>query len=159
MKYFTDCKTQEELKKEYRRLCKELHPDNGGNESDFKEMQDDFSAAGKTQAWSTYRNKAGETYQKETKETAEDFMKVIETLINLAGITLEICGTWLWITGNTKEHKDIIKSTGARYSKNKKCWYYHMEPYRKRSKRKISLEEIREMYGSELLKDEAALKG
>ena len=32
MKYFTDCKTAEELKKEYKIQTKKLHPDNGGNE-------------------------------------------------------------------------------------------------------------------------------
>lgn len=43
MIYFTNCKTAEELKKEYLELCKQLHPDNAGNAEDFKKMQDEFS--------------------------------------------------------------------------------------------------------------------
>ena len=31
MTYFENCKTAEELRKEFHRLAKELHPDNGGN--------------------------------------------------------------------------------------------------------------------------------
>lgn len=38
MKYFEECRTAEELKEEYRRLCKELHPDRGGNKDEFQEM-------------------------------------------------------------------------------------------------------------------------
>ena len=30
MKYFTNCKSLEELRKEYKKLVKENHPDNGG---------------------------------------------------------------------------------------------------------------------------------
>lgn len=154
MRYFNECKTQEELKKEYRRLCKALHPDNGGNIEAFKEMQKAFEEAGKTTAWNTYTNSKGETYTKETTETPVDFMNIVNELINLHGVQLEICGTWLWVTGNTKEHKEIIKGTGCRYSKNKQAWYYHKEPYRKRSKKKLSMQDIRNMYGSETIKKE-----
>lgn len=31
MKYFTNCKSLEELRKEYKKLVKENHPDNGGS--------------------------------------------------------------------------------------------------------------------------------
>ena len=43
MKYFKNCKTAEELKKEYRKLAMKLHPDIvGGDGEAFKEMQNEF---------------------------------------------------------------------------------------------------------------------
>lgn len=36
MKYFTNCRTLDELKKEYRRLSKLHHPDHGGDEATMK---------------------------------------------------------------------------------------------------------------------------
>lgn len=38
-KYFN---SNEDLKKQYRELCKRLHPDHGGNEEDFKEMMAEY---------------------------------------------------------------------------------------------------------------------
>lgn len=150
MKYFTNCKTQEELKKEYRRLCKELHPDNGGNAADFQQMQSDFEEAGRTQAWRTFTNSKGETYTKEkTEETAADFMQIIRILTGLQGVNIELCGTWLWITGNTRSVKDELKAAGCRWSKSKTAWYWHKEPYRKRGRHEVSMERIRDMFGSE----------
>lgn len=38
-KYFNN---NEDLKKQYRELCKRLHPDHGGNEENFKEMMAEY---------------------------------------------------------------------------------------------------------------------
>ena len=42
MKYFSAGLTPDELQREYRRLCKELHPDRGGNGRRFVEMRDEY---------------------------------------------------------------------------------------------------------------------
>lgn len=149
MTYFTNCTTQEELKKEYRRLCKELHPDNGGDAREFVEMRRQFEEIGKTETWRTFRNREGQTYTKDVHESPAEFMKTIEELLKLDGVIVEVCGSWLWITGETKQHKDAIKALGGRWSRNKAAWYIHREPYKKRSKKVYSLDEIRAYYGSE----------
>ena len=38
MKYFTNVRTLEELRKEYKRLVKQYHPDNGGDTETIKEI-------------------------------------------------------------------------------------------------------------------------
>lgn len=46
MKYFVNFPyTAETLKNEYRELCKKLHPDRGGNESEFKAMSAEYEQA------------------------------------------------------------------------------------------------------------------
>lgn len=42
LKYFTDTSSSEALKKEYRILCKELHPDFGGSDAAFIEMRKEY---------------------------------------------------------------------------------------------------------------------
>lgn len=158
MTYFTNCTTQEELKKEYRRLCKELHPDNGGDAKEFVKMREEFEQIGNTEAWRTFKNKEGETYTKDVKESPAEFMATIEALLKLDGVIVEICGTWLWITGDTKPHKDEIKALGGRWSKNKNAWYIHREPFRKKSKSQLTLDDIRAMYGSERYEKKDELK-
>ena len=156
-KYFTECRTAEELKKEYRQIVKKLHPDSGGSEEEFKAMQEEFSTA-----WERLKNvhqdKEGNEYTKETEETAAEFMEIIEQLLKLDGVEIEICGAWIWCSGNTKKHKDTFKRLRFRWSNMKAAWYYHTEPYRKHHGRELSLDEIREMYGSKRYKAEEEKK-
>ncbi len=148
MKYFTNCKTAEELKKEYRRLAKMLHPDLGGDTEEFKVMQNEFEKMWK-RLKNVHRNSDGETYTKESTETAEEFIHIIEVLTPLKNILVEICGSWVWVSGNTKEHKDILKELKFKYAHKKQAWYYHTEPYKKKGKRELTLDEIRDMFGSQ----------
>ena len=148
MKYFTNCRTAEELKKEYRRLAKMLHPDLGGDTEEFKIMQNEFE-----KMWerlkNVHKNSEGETYTKENTETAEVFIHIIEVLTPLNNIVVEICGSWIWVTGNTKEHKNILKELKFRYAQRKQAWFFHTEPYKKKGKRELTLDEIRDMFGSQ----------
>ena len=124
MKYFTDCKTAEDVKKAFRKWALKLHPDNNqGRDTteDFQEMQAEFEAAF-DRLKNVHVNKDGETYEKETTETAGEFMDLIIKLLNLDGVNVELCGSWIWLTGNTKEHRDAIKALHFKWSSNKAAW-------------------------------------
>ena len=148
MKYFSKCKTAEDLKKEYRKLAKQLHPDLGGDTEEFKVMQNEYEIMWE-RLKNSHTNSEGETYSKDTAETPHEFIHIIDVLTKLIDIEVEICGTWIWVSGNTKAHKEVLKELKFRYAHKKQAWYYHTEPYRKKSKRELTLDEIRDMFGSE----------
>lgn len=157
MAYFKDCLTAEDVKKEYFEHCKALHPDNGGNAAEFVAMKNAYKAAF-AKLKDIHANKAGETYtaKETTTETAEAFADIIEKIIFLAGIRIEICGCFVWITGNTYAVKEELKKHGFKFSKNKTAWYYTPKAYHKRSRRAVSLDEIRDLFGTEDVETKAA---
>lgn len=152
MKWFKNPATIEELKKQYRNLAMKHHPDIGGSESDMKEINAEYDNLFE-RLKNIHQTAEGKTYtaKESTTESPEEFREIVEKLICLDGITIELCGSWLWVTGNTIKHKETLKELKFRWSKSKLAWYYHREEYSKFSKKKFSLDEIRSLYGSETI--------
>ena len=158
IRFFFGIETAEELKKEFKKLALKLHPDNGGDAEEFKAMQAEFS-----KLWDNLKNihtnKKGEQYDttgtdRATTETAAEFMNIIEKLMFIADISVELCGSWIWVSGNTKEHRDLLKELGFKYSSNKQMWYYQRDGVRKFHKKAWTIDEIRNAYGSKTYKGE-----
>lgn len=94
-------------------------------------------------------NAAADDYHK-TTETAAEFIDIISALLRLSGLRIELCGSWLWIGGDTRAHKDTLKALGCRWSKQKALWYWHhTEDSRRRYRGRSSMAEIRNKYGSQ----------
>lgn len=147
MKYFANIKTLEELKREYKRLALENHPDRGGDVEVMKAINAEYDIMF-NKVKDIHINAKGETYTKENTETPSEFKDIIDKLIRMEGLEIEIIGCFIWLSGNTRAHKDNIKALGFKWHSTKKMWYKAPEDYRKRSKKKYSIEEIRDMYGT-----------
>lgn len=148
MKYFHNINTLDELKKEYRRLAMIHHPDRGGDLETMKAINAEHDELFK--ALKEQHNKTADEFHR-TTESPDEFRKIIEKLMELDGLTIELCGSWLWIGGNTKENKDALKEAGCRWSNNKKLWYWrHEESSRPWHRGKKSIDEIRSKYGSQV---------
>lgn len=86
--------------------------------------------------------------QKElTQEELQDLLEHIKA-IKALGLVCELVGSWVWVSGKTKEQKEGLKKLGCRWAPKKKVWYYHTGPahhYRRRSEK--DLDEIKAKYG------------
>ena len=148
MRYLSDnISTLEELKKEYHRLCLKLHPDVGGSDEAMKVLNAEYETMFE-RVKNIHVNKDGETYERDTEETPEEFRELINQLFKLDGIEIEIIGCFVWVSGDTKPHKERLKALGFRWHRKKCCWYKSPDGYRRWGKGDYSMDEIRGMYGS-----------
>lgn len=158
MKWFVPIpSTLEELKKQYKRLALKHHPDRGGTTADMQEINSEYDQLFE-RLKTIHCTVGGDTYTATIDEKAADFRDIINRLIVLDGIKIEICGSWLWISGDTFRHKATLKDCGFRWAHSKKAWYYHGGEYKKKSKKTLTLDEIRTLYGSETIKGDPALR-
>lgn len=152
MKYFASCTTLDALKHEYRRLCMIHHPDRGGDTATMAAINQEYDEAFR-------RLQSGRTTTAETneaEEAPETFRAVISRLVILAGINIEICGSWVWVTGNTYPNREALKAAGLRYSKGKAAWYWKPEGSYSKARRNYSMDEIRQIHGSERVSTRSA---
>ena len=145
IKWFKGVKTVEELRKRYKELLRTHHPDNGGNVSDMQEINAEYDAL--FERLSKEETKDSQSYGYDKTEENKAFKEVLSKVINI-NADVEICGEWIWIEKGSYEYRELLKECGFHYASRKKAWYWHFGTYNRISKREISLDEIRQKYGS-----------
>lgn len=147
MKHFNPTpSTLEELKKMYRKLALANHPDCGGDVETMKEVNAEYDTLF-VMLKNTHKNKDGKTYTKETDEAPSYFRELINALIKMNGVAIEVIGIFVWVSGNTKAHKEELKKLGFKWHSKKECWYKAPEGYRRSGNKEYSMNDIRDMYG------------
>lgn len=147
MKYLNGIKTLEELKKAYYKLAMKMHPDRGGDVEEMKILNNEYDT------WFAkvshiHTNKDGEKYTKKTNEKPQEFKDIIDELMKMNGITIEVIGSFVWVSGDTKPHKDKLKELKFRWHSKKKNWYKAPAGYVKYSRKQYTMDEVRGMFGS-----------
>lgn len=145
MNYFKDCTTIDEVKATYKTLAKLHHPDRGGNTAIMQAINAAYSIAVIQIARGEKRT---ESEINDILTENENYRAAIDAVINLSGINIELVGSWIWITGNTKMYKDILKDAGFFWASKKLAWYFRGAEYKCQSRRPQDLDTIREKYGS-----------
>ena len=148
MSHFNECKSLDEAKVLYKKLALQLHPDRSGYDStaDFQAMQNQFE---------NFRPTSEKFKGEFDAWNAVEYAELIQQLMQIPDITIEICGSWIWLAGNTKPVKEQIKAVdtgeGMRrgWSKNKQKWYFSPKGYKKRNGKVLDFEEIQNLYGYE----------
>ena len=118
--YFSNCKSIEEAKRLYHKLAVKFHPDLGGNLETMQAINAEYDIIAE-RLKNIHESSTGEQYTTEqnSNEIPSDFRDMINNLIHMEGVTVELVGRWIWLTGNTYFHKDTIKTLGFKYASNK----------------------------------------
>lgn len=160
MKYFENIETLEELKKAYKKVVFMLHPDRNKDRDttkEFQEMQNEYDK--KFNEVKDYkRNKDGVKYYKASSENVNLFKNIIDKIIHFENVNIELIGEWLWISGETKSYAEILKELKFRWSANKLAWYYHEGSYKKASKKKLNMQDLRNLWGNQEIENDPYVK-
>ena len=140
LKEFKGVEGINEAKKIYKQLAKKLHPDMvGGDEESFKLLNAIYTDLIEHKIY----------FSNDFKIDVE-LEKVISLILHFENITIKLVGSWIWISGDTKEIKDKLKELGFKWASKKKMWFYG--EMKGRNPNEKSMEEIKSKYGSETLK-------
>ena len=161
--YFKGIDNMADLKKKYKELAAEHHPDRGGLVAVMARINAEYDAkvkelAGKEKpAKHTTDAADGMTDEEIAAAIAEEFKATLEKLmaLNLDGVKVELIGSWLWVSGNTKPIKDELKALKFRWcpKKDGQPWAWHDSyTYYPSSKGRSTKEDIENKYGVEELK-------
>ena len=151
MKWFNECTTLDEVKTAYKKLAKQYHPDLGGDTATMQEINKEY-------AYASAKAIKGSNLSEEEVEneiiSSEAYRNAIEQIIHLEGITIELVGYWIWVTGNTYPVRANLKDAGFFFASKKTAWYFRTAEYKVTRSSGKSLDEIKVKYGSEVLKED-----
>ncbi len=140
-----------DVKQVYRKLASVNHPDKGGSTETMQLINTAFSELCKY-----FELNATLDINQETETNHSFDFSFVDTLKTLHGVVIEICGYWVWLSGNTYPHKEIISNLGFKFSGAKKSWYWSptidTSKYKRGSK---SMKNIRQEFGSKIIKTES----
>lgn len=141
--FFYDCTTLDEVKKRYKELALKHHPDRGGDTRTMQLINAEYEKIIK-----------GNRFEFKTEAEREEnliYPEIISQLVTLDGIIIEIIFKWVWVSGNTKQHRKRLKEIGLFYAPQKQMWYYRPASWQKifNKHKPMDIDEIRMRYGSE----------
>ena len=136
-----------DIKQVYRKLASANHPDKGGNTETMQLINTAFAELCKY----FETNETLDINQEQEHQTTFNF-DFLATLKTMPGLIIEVCGYWVWLSGNTFPYKETISGLGFKFSGAKKSWYWSptidTNTYKRGSK---SMKNIRRDYGSQII--------
>ena len=128
-----------EAKKIYKQLAKKLHPDVGGSDELFKMLN------------SIYTNiLENEIYFSNEFKFDLEIEKIISQILHYENILIEVVGSWVWVSGDTREIKEKLKELNFKWASKKKLWFYG--EMKGRNPNEKSMEDIKSKYGCETVR-------
>ena len=142
------------LKQAYLKACSKYHPDrNPGGLEMMKAVN--VAYAFLKSLPDTDDNEATEGAGIDFGEAMND---AINAVIDMDGVIIEICGNWIWLSGDTRPHKDAIKSAGYFWASKKMMWYFRPSDYKSSGRGRYDMEDIRTKHGSQSVQTKTRAK-
>ena len=134
-----------EAKKIYKELAKKLHPDVGGTDELFKILNAVYN----------HILEHGLNFSEDAEFDLE-LEKVISKILHYENIIIEVVGSWIWLSGETKNIKEILKELNFKWASKKKMWYYG--EMKGRNPKQKSMDDIKAKYGCQTVKTKGTSK-
>lgn len=150
IKHFDNCKDVSKIKKTFKDLAFKHHPDTGGDEEVMKDINNQYQEALKTQ---NGKKDDSNYFYKYNEKIEKELMHKIFEIQKLQGLEIALIGCWIWVSGDTKTHKEALKAASFRWNKERLCWYYRPAEWRHTGKSKMPLEVIAARYGYKYFKE------
>jgi hypothetical protein len=158
--YFENCFNVTQVKTQFRKLLFQFHSDINKNSNDDKTKE----------LISQYKIKLKKLHNTQDKNNNKNYTYVyedktengiIEKLNLLRGLSMKdveilLIGSFIWINGNTKEHKENLKNIGFRWQRIKQSWYFTPLKYKKIYSY-TKLEDIKNKYGFQYIANKSNL--
>lgn len=148
---FSNLNDPKKIKSTYFRLAQQFHPDHGGTDEIFRELNNEYLRRLQELDGKYYSFKENE---KEVKFNFNEIQeKELVEKINIffskapKNLKLSLVGNWLWVEGSEKSDRDFLKSLCFMWSGSKKMWYFtpNFKPFH--NWRGMKFSDITDKYG------------
>lgn len=131
------------IKIAYKKASSKYHPDKGGSVEMMQIVNE---------AYSVLKDFEGVLdVSSDQLNYGDEINAALLKIIHLSEI--DVCGAWVWVTGDTKQHSKILgrKEDGAGFywANKKKAWYYRPSDWKSSSRGQMSLDEIKTTHGAQ----------
>ncbi len=133
-----------ETKAAYRKMSLQYHPDICAGGEHMQKMINN--------AYEVLKDFQGSIGSGQSSELSQVMADTLSALVHIEGLDLEICGSWLWVGGNTYPNRSALTAAGLRFSGSKKRFY--LNPDKKSGGKKKwygksrTMDQIRQAHGS-----------
>lgn len=156
IQYFTNCKTIDEAKNLFKKLCFKLHPDHNKSDtahSEFINMRAEYDSF-----------KPSEGRERNENDKADKLYNIVKQFEGLQNVLISFVGSFIWLEdephaiGATRSQKEEIKKillegyNLPRFAFKRKKWYYSPEGYKQKFSSTKTFNELKNTWGAKTYK-------
>lgn len=128
-----------DIKAAYRRACSLYHPDRNPAGQEMMKLVN--------QAYEALKDFSGDITEQHEQHYGEALNAALNAIIGL-GLEIEICGAWVWVSGDTKLYREALNTAGYKWAPKKVRWYFRPSEYKSYNRGNWNMDQIREVHGS-----------
>ncbi len=146
--YFKSCKTKQEAKQLFRTLAKKYHPDaETGDHDTMVAIIAEYEEVIKTLPSTPQEKPQFETDEHYNLHVSAEMQEILSNISHLP-ITIDIIGTWLWISGDTRPYKAYLTAYNFLWCPKKKMYQWHIDRGSHKGHKPMDIDSIKDKYGS-----------